>query len=360
MNAVTGRDGTPQERANARRHTVEQLHAQLAEQVAKLDSLGAWQQWLGLVRSLHSYSFANTLLIAAQRPDATMVAGFNTWKQRGHWVRKGEKAIKILAPILHKIPLTDAAGQPVVDDQGQMRFRRQVVGVKPVNVFDASQVTPPVEGPPRPQLLTGQAPAGLWESLSDLAAVEGYTVIRGDCGTANGHIDFETHVLRIRADVDDLMACKSLCHEVAHALTMTPADVETYAAQREVREVEAESVAYTVLGAHGVDSSQYTLDYVAGWAARAATATTSIADILTATGQRVIAAADRILSHTKPASSSIEDELVDQWAQAVQPSPAIVTQPVAWEVVSDADLRLVRGEQKALPRTSHVSPGVPR
>lgn len=359
MNAVTGRDGTPQDRAEARRNTVEQLHAQLTEQVAKLDSLGAWREWLGLVRSLHSYSFSNTLLIAAQRPDATMVAGFNTWKQRGHWVRKGEKAIKILAPILHKTPVVDDAGRQLVDENGEPRFRRQLVGVKPVSVFDAGQVTPPVEGPLRPQLLTGQAPSGLWESLAELAVVEGYAVTRGDCGTANGHIDFETRVIRIRADVDEVMACKSLCHEVGHALTMTAADVETYAAQRELREVEAESVAYAVLGAHGVDSSQYTFDYVAGWAARAATATTSIADILTATGQRVIAAADRILSHTKPAAS-IEDELVDEWTQAVQPSPAVATEPVAWEVVTDADLRLVYGERKALPRTPHALPGVPR
>ena len=115
----------------------------------------------------------------------------------------------------------------------------------------------------------------------------------------------------------------------------------------------------TVLGAHGVDSSQYTFDYVAGWAARAATGTTSIADILTATGQRVIAAADRILSHTKPAPS-IEDELADQWAHTVQPPLTVATEPASWEVVSDAASRTVRGEQKALPRTPQALPGVPR
>ncbi|MCW5951371.1 MAG: hypothetical protein KIT69_03860 [Propionibacteriaceae bacterium] len=356
---MAGRDWTPQERAEARRNTVEQLHTQLTEQVSKLDSLEAWQRWLGLVRSLHSYSFSNTLLIAAQRPDATMVAGFSTWKQRGHSVRKGEKAIKILAPILQKVPMLDDAGRPVVDENGEPRFRRQMVGVKPVNVFDAGQVTPPVEGPPRPQLLTGEAPAGLWESLSELALIEGYTVTRGDCGAANGHIDFEAHRIRIRADVDELMACKSLCHEVAHALTMTPDDVETYTAQRELREVEAESVAYTVLGAHGVDSSQYTFDYVAGWAARAATDTTSIADIITATGQRVIAAADRILAHTQP-RTSIEDELADQWTQAVQPSPVIAAETMPWETVAEAPSDAVGDAQKALPQAPHSVSAVSR
>jgi hypothetical protein len=356
---MVGMEWTPKERAEARRRTVEQLHAQLTEQVSRLDSLEVWQQWLGLVRSLHSYSFSNTLLIAAQRPDATMVAGFNTWKQRGHSVRKGEKAIKILAPILHKTPVLDDAGRQLVDENGEPRLRRQLVGVKPVNVFDAGQVIPPVEGPPRPQLLTGEAPAGLWESLSELALIEGYTVTRGDCGTANGHIDFEAHQIRVRADVDELMACKTLCHEVAHALTMTPDDMETYDTQRELREVEAESVAYTVLGAHGVDSSLYTFDYVAGWAARAATDTTSIADVIAATGQRVIAAADRILSHANPAPS-MEEELVDQWTQTLQPSPTITSEPVPWEVVSEVGSGAARAEQKALPQAPHAVSAVSR
>ena len=228
---------TSEERAEARRNTLEQLHAQLAEQVANLDSVEAWQRWLGLARSLHSYSFSNVLLIAAQCPGATMVAGFGAWKQKGHVVRRGEKAIKVLAPIVRKTPVIDDAGRPVMDENGQPRFRREMVGVKPVSVFDASQVTPEVQTPPQPGLLTGQAPPGLWESLSELAAIEGYSVVRGDCGTANGLIDYPSREIRIRPDVDDLMATKSLCHELGHALTMSPKDHETYTSQRELREV---------------------------------------------------------------------------------------------------------------------------
>lgn len=153
---------TPEERADYRRSTLEELHAKLGEQVSKLDSIDAWQQWLCLARSLHSYSFSNILLIAAQRADATIVAGFSTWKQKGHSVRRGEKAIKVLAPILRKTPVLDDAGNPVRDENGELRFRRQMVGAKPVNVFDASQVEPPVVTGPRTTTMSSWStrPAG--------------------------------------------------------------------------------------------------------------------------------------------------------------------------------------------------------
>jgi hypothetical protein len=140
---------------------------------------------------------------------------------------------------------------------------------------------------------------------------------------------------------------------------MTPEDLAAYDAQRELREVEAESVAYTVLGAHGVDSSQYTFDYVAGWAARAATDTTSIADIITATGQRVIAAADRILAHTQP-RTSIEDELAGQWTQAVQPSPVIAAETMPWETVAEAPSDAARAAHKTPPQAPHAVLAVSR
>lgn len=348
---------TAEERAEYRRETVELLHAQLAEQVSKLDSIDAWQQWLTVARSLHAYSFSNVLLIVAQRPDATLVAGFSTWKQLGHSVRRGEKAIRILAPVLVKMPLLDDAGNPVLDDDGRTRHRRQMVGVKPVSVFDVSQVTPPVETPPRPRLLDGAAPPGLWTSLVELAEVEGYSVSRGDCGTANGLVRYETREIRVRADVDELQAAKSLLHELGHVLTMTPDEFGSYEAQREVREVEAESVAFTVLGAHGVDTSRYSFDYVAGWAARAATADRSVRDVIMATGQRVITAADRILTHTQHLLTP-EDALADQWANSVQVAPTISPASRAWETVSNPGSRPRHAAQHLGSRPASV--GVPR
>lgn len=347
------------ERAEARRATVEQLHAQLADRISKLEGLQDWQEWLHLMQSLHRYSFNNTLLILAQKPDATMVAGFGVWKQRGHSVRKGEKAIRVLAPIKKAVDLYDMQGNPLRDANGRPRYTWQVVGVKPVSVFDASQVEPAVKVPPQPRLLTGQAPPGLWDSLAELASIGGFSVTRGDCGTANGFINFTDHEIRIRPDVDDLQACKTLAHEIGHSLTMTQGDAGSVGAHRELREVEAESIAYAVLGAHGVDTSRYTFDYVAGWAARAATTSTSITDVIIATGQRVIAAADRILSHTKPLRD-LEDQFVDDWDQTVRPAPPVAATKPRWEVVAEAPSNGLRAERSAAPPAPQRTPGVPR
>lgn len=349
---------TPEERAEARRATLEQLHARLTDSIAKLESLDAWQQWLNLARSLHHYSFLNTLLILSAKPEATLVAGFGAWKERGHSVRKGEKAIKVLAPILRKVPLLDPAGNPVVDEQGKPRLARQMVGVMPVPVFDASQVEPPPATPPLPKLLTGQAPRGLWDSLAELVAIEGFTVTRGDCGTASGVTNFDSREVRVRDDVDDAQAVKTLAHEMGHVLTMDAGQVLTYNDQRELREVEAESIAYIVTAAHGLDSSQYTFDYVAGWAARAATGDTSIEDVISATGQRVIAAADRILAHTQP-PQSIEEDLADDWVAAVAPTPAPAHGTTQWETVGAGD-RTVPTLPSPVADGPRRAPGVPR
>lgn len=304
--------------------------------------------------------FKNTLLILAQNPEATLVAGFKVWQQKGHHVRKGERGIRVLAPVKKAIDLLDEHGQPVRDANGKTRQTWQIIGMKPVSVFDVSQVDPPIDPPPKPQLLTGQAPPGLWEAMSELAATEGFTVTRGDCGTANGFIDYADREIRVRDGIDDAQAVKTLAHELGHAFTMTPTEAASHGAGRELREVEAESVAYMVTAAHGLDSSQYTFDYVAGWAARAASKETSVEDVIVATGQRVIAAANRILSHTQP-YTSLEDDLADAWVQTVQPEPAPSLETATWETVAPADPRPVLADQGAVAVHGQRWPvGVPR
>lgn len=205
--------------AQQRKEKVDELHKQLADNVTRLNEGEAWQKWLSMAAKFHRYSFNNVLLIAVQRPDATLVAGYRAWQSMGHQVRKGETSIKVLGPVTRRMPVLDSStGQPVRDSSGEVLYRRQMIGVKPVAVFDASQVDPPVPTPPQPQLLTGQAPEGLWDALAGIVVAEGYRVTRGDCHGANGFTDYAGLEVRVRDDVDDAQAVKTLAHEVGHVL----------------------------------------------------------------------------------------------------------------------------------------------
>lgn len=280
----------------ARRETVEALHRQLAEQVGSLDNRAEWERYLAFARSFHQYSFGNRLLIMLQDPDATAVAGYRAWQAKGYQVRRGEKAIRVLGPVTKRVPVLDDAGKPVLDVDGKPREIRKLVGVTPVSVFDIAQTDgPPPPEHPVPVLLTGQAPPGLWDSLAVLVAEQGFRLERGDCDGANGVTMYDDRVVRVRADVDDAQAVKSLAHELGHVL-LTPDGMD--GGCRGLREVEAESVAYMVASAHGLDSGQYTFRYVTGWATQSAD-DSSPEDVVRATGQRVIEVADRILVHTQ-------------------------------------------------------------
>ena len=272
-------------------------------------------------------------------PAATAVAGYRAWQAQGHQVRRGERAIKVLGPVTVKAQVTDSrTGAVLLDANGQPRDERRMVGVRPVSVFDASQVEPAPPAPPVPALLSGEAPPGLWDSLAELVAIEGYQLSRGDCAGANGLTDYGARQVRVRADVDDAQAVKTLAHELGHVL-MPPETTEVLSAAscRGVREVEAESVAYMVTQAHGLNSAQYTFNYVAGWVSQVATPDRGIDAVVAETGSRVIAAADRILRHTIP--SDLETTIVDTAAleAGISAEPVVVAGPSSvtgeWETV---------------------------
>ena len=258
--------------AEARQATLDKLHAQLSDGILALNDPQAWQAWLKFSSQFHRYSFGNSLLIMLQDPQATHVAGYQAFKAMGRQVRRGETGIKVLAPITRREPRLDDAGQPVRDDQGRVLHRTHVVATKPVTVFDIRQT----DGPPLPDpkigeatLLTGQAPAGLWDRLQGLLEERGFDVRRGaDLGGPNGYTDFGQRLVMVRDDVDDAQAVKTLAHEAGHVLLHQDQGGRDC---RGILEVEAESVAYMVTNAHGLDSSQYTFNYVAGWALNAVT-----------------------------------------------------------------------------------------
>ena len=244
-----------------------EAHQRLAQAVADLVSGDDWQAFLALAAKLHGYSARNVLLILTQAPWATQVAGYRTWQQLGRQVRAGQKGIAIFAPCRYRT--TDADGDSDNDsdsggDDAGRAGRIVVRGFRVVHVFDISQTDgDDLAEPARPALLHGEAPAGLWDALAALLDAEGYTLERGDCGGANGLTRFDIRLVRIRCDVDDRQAVKSLAHEVAHVLLH---DGTEYAAGCRGRaEVEAESVAYLVCSLAGVDCDSYSFAYVAGW-----------------------------------------------------------------------------------------------
>lgn len=249
------------------------IHQQLTAAVTELTSSDAWARMLQVAARFPTYSPSNVLLIAVQRPDATNVAGLRTWNTLGRRVRKGEKGIAILAPCLYK----DRSDVEVPDDPTPARgappegvHSRVLRGFRVVHVFDVTQT----EGEPlptaTPKQLKGAAPQQLWESLTGIVERDGFHLERGPCGGANGRTRFDDRAVRIREDVDPAQACKTLAHEIGHIRadhqTRFGSHYHASVGCRGLAEVEAESIAYLVSAAAGLDSGDYTVPYVAGWA----------------------------------------------------------------------------------------------
>lgn len=285
--------------------SIEVLHQQLTDAITRIETGEQWQGWLDFARRLHRYSFNNLILIWAQRPDATAVASYTTWQAMDRQVRRGEKALRVMAPILRRAPVLDEAGQSNLGPDGRPKQRQQITGFRPAPVFDVTQTEgPPLPEAPRPVLLAGQAPDGLWDALVSEVSQRGYRLLRGPADRldgANGVTKISEREVWVRDDVDDAQAVKTLTHELAHIMLHAEADQPTACAG--IREVEAESVAHLVMAAHGVDTATYSFPYVATWAhPLAAVEHVPMADIVSRTGTRVMHAATEILTVAVPAS----------------------------------------------------------
>jgi len=226
-----------------------ELIEKLAEGVRNLTSSEQWQRYLDFQAKFHRYSFNNVLLIAAQRHEATQVAGFNAWRKLNRFVRKGETAIWVLAPMVYK-----NAGP----EEGETE--KVVRGFKFVPVFDVAQ-TDGEELPTICKRLAGDDPAGHYTTLLAVARSIGFSVEDHEFGgSTNGDCNHSEHRIRVEARNAPAQRVKTLAHEIAHALLHE--DFE----DRALAELEAESTAYVVCQALGVESSDYSFGYVATWA----------------------------------------------------------------------------------------------
>jgi antirestriction protein ArdC len=226
-----------------------ELIDRLTKGISHLTSSDDWQRYLDFQARFHRYSSGNVLLIALQCHEATRVAGFNAWRKMNRFVRKGEKAIWILAPMIYKHADAEEDGD-----------RHIVRGFKFVPVFDLAQ-TDGEELPSVCNRLEGGDPAGCYARLVSVAQSVGFAVMQYEFdGSTNGDCSHADHRIRIEIRNTPAQRVKTLAHEIAHALLH-----ERFEA-RALAELEAESTAYVVCQALGFDTGDYSFGYVATWA----------------------------------------------------------------------------------------------
>lgn len=248
--------------AEQRQQQAEALHASIVEQVQRLAESGQWRAFLTFARSFHNYSLNNLLLILAQNPDATMVAGFRQWQAKGRQVRKGAKSIKIFG---YREKRTDS------EESADTHADERIVRYFPtLSVFDITQ-TDPIDGadplPANPsRRLTGSEDHGVIAPLTKHLESCGWSVSHEPLGSANGYTDPAAHRVALATAITAEQSAKTLIHETAHIELHHIDDIDEYRTHRGRMEVEAESVAYVVAGLQGFDTSTYSVGYIAGWA----------------------------------------------------------------------------------------------
>ena len=238
-----------------------------------------YKEYLRVMSKFHHYSFNNTMLIALQKPDASLIAGFSAWKNsHGRTVKKGEKGIRIIAPAPFKVKqemekLDPKTNMPLIGADGKAVTEEKEITIpayKVVSVFDVSQT----EGKEIPSI-------GVDELTGDVSQYEDFfTALKKASpvpialehieGSAHGYYHLAEKRIAIDDNMSELQTLKTAIHEIAHAklhdidLNAPKEEKENHPNQR-TREVEAESVAYTVCQHYGLDTSDYSFGYVAGW-----------------------------------------------------------------------------------------------
>lgn len=232
---------------------VEQALELIKEGVERIKSAEGWKEWLQFQSMFHSYSFNNTLLILAQRPNATRVAGYKAWKKLGRQVQKGESGIRILAPQIRTFTEEDEA-------TGEDVTVKKCVGFYPVYVFDVSQTTgQPLPASPVDVSTLDESNRGVELHPYIQEAIDIPVSFEPIEGQANGYYQPKDERIVIDDDLSMDHQCKTMIHEYAHH--------RLPATSYSKGEVEAESVAFIVAYHYGLDTSEYSFGYVANWAA---------------------------------------------------------------------------------------------
>ena len=258
---------------------LKEITDRLEQGITELFESERYKEYLRVMSKFHNYSFNNTLLIAMQKPDASLVAGFSAWKNNfGRNVMKGQKGIKIIAPSPYKVKqemkkIDPHTQQPIIGKDGKPVTEEKEITIpayKVVSVFDVSQT----EGKELPDIAVDELTGDVERYRDFFAALEktspvpiGFEQIPG---SSHGYYHLEDKRIAIQEGMSELQTLKTAIHEIAHAKLHdidlnAPENEQQPRVDRRTREVEAESVAYTVCQHYGLDTSDYSFGYVAGW-----------------------------------------------------------------------------------------------
>lgn len=276
-----------------REEKVRELLEQLEQGVQSVFASENYARFLRTMSKFRKYSFRNAVLIWMQKPDASLVAGYNDWQKKFHrQVRKGEKGIRIFAPVIY--------AKSKDGDDPDAEKEDEIVCCKVVSVFDVSQT----DGEELPTLgvdeLTGtveQYPAIL-DALERISPVPmGFEPITTG---AHGYYSHTERRIAINENMSELQTVKTAIHEIAHAkLHALPEDGKRPkdGPDQRTREVQAESVAYIVCQHFGLDTSDYSFGYVAGWSSGKKTPElASSMDVIRKASQELIDAIEKALA----------------------------------------------------------------
>ena len=242
--------------------------------VEELFTSNRYQEFLKTMAKFHNYSFNNTMLIAMQRPDATLVTSYKNWQSMGRQVMKGEKGITIIAPAPYKKmkekEVLDENQRPIMGTDGKPKTEQVEVTVphfKAVTVFDIAQTSGKPIQTLAPELLT----AAVQDFDSFMQAIQKISPvpIRFDeiDGNANGYYHNADKEIVIKKGLSESQTLKTAIHETVHAKLHDKEIMESLGVEKDrlTKEVEAESVAYCVCSSFGLDTSDYSFPYIAGW-----------------------------------------------------------------------------------------------
>lgn len=243
---------------------VKTIVSELEEGITDLMNSDRYMNFLKTMTNFHGYSLNNTILIALQNPEASLVAGYKKWQSMGRQVKQGEKAITILCPCPYKKKLTDKENKPVLDENGNPK-EISMAYFRPGKVFDISQTTGEELELLMPKALTDSVD-GYEDLVQKLIFIAPVPVTFEDVdGGAKGYFSSSKNRIVVKKDMANLQALKTLIHETAHSLLHNKEAMENKKKDRETKEVEAESVAYCVMTSLGLDTSEYSFPYIAGW-----------------------------------------------------------------------------------------------